>query len=147
MLQWSRSSFQVFMSCHRSHAWNTIRLLMFSRNKRQALKQHLENCQFTETFLVVVFLRTIKLYLFQVFKERNLLFQDRACVMFILLLPTSCFMSTCLSTQVTNVFKTAGVLRQLYKRGVFSHRGVISTEHGRSDLRSPVRHKTLLSPL
>ena len=34
----------------------------------------------------------------------------------------------------TNAFKTAGVLRQLYKRGVFSHSGVISTEHGRSDL-------------
>ena len=66
--------------------------------------------------------------------------------MFILLFTTSCFMSTCLSTQVTNAFKTAGVLRQLYKRGIFSHSGVISTEHGRSDLRSPVRHKTLLSP-
>ena len=46
-----------------------------------------------------------------------------------------------------NVFETASILRQLYKRGVFSHRGVISTEHGRSDLRSPVRHKTLLSPV
>ena len=66
--------------------------------------------------------------------------------MYILLFKTSCFMSTCLSTQVSNAFKTAGVLRQLYKRGIFSHSGVISTEHGRSDLSSPVRHKTLLSP-
>ena len=37
----------------------------------QALKQHLRIFQFSENILAVVFLRIIKFYLFQVFKERN----------------------------------------------------------------------------
>ena len=82
--------------------------------------------------------------------------QHEAFALFIVRRPCLCcaslvvlnlaFHATCLSTQVKNAFKTAGVLRQLFKRGFFSHSGVISTEYGRSDLNSPVRHKTLLSP-
>ena len=54
----------------------------------QALKQHLRIFQFSENILAVVFLRIIKFYLFQVFKERNLLFVDRACNMNSLLIST-----------------------------------------------------------
>ena len=43
----------------------------------QALKQHLRNFQFSENILAVVFLRIIKFYLFQVFKERNVHAQAR----------------------------------------------------------------------
>ena len=45
-----------------------------------------------------VFLRIIKFYLFQVFKERNLLFVDRACNMNSLLIIVLLIL-TCLSTQ------------------------------------------------
>ena len=72
-------------------------------------------------------------------KGPPLLFKDRACKINSLLSILT-HMFTCLSSQER--FRLDCLVETLS----FSHGGVSSTKHGKSDLRSPVRHKTLLSP-